>query len=208
MYIEMLASSMQRNDEQPNIDLAQMLAKDDNAEGVKEIVSGLKMKQATANDCIKVLYETGERKPVLIAPYANAFLELMYSKNNRLVWGAMTALASIADIAADEIFAQIGRVIYAYENGSVITVDNSITVFARVCASKEEYESKLFPLLIKHLSVCRPKEVAQHAERASVCVKINNRDEFISVLEKRKPTLTQAQIKRIDKLISRITTKQ
>lgn len=61
--IEKLAFSLGRNDELPNIELAQQLCKENNAEGIKEIVDGLKIKdKRIANDCIKVLYEIGEKK--------------------------------------------------------------------------------------------------------------------------------------------------
>ena len=49
--IEKLAFSLGRNDELPNIELAQQLCKENNAEGIKEIVEGLKNKdKRIAND--------------------------------------------------------------------------------------------------------------------------------------------------------------
>ena len=97
--IEKLAFSLGRNDELPNIELAQQLCKENNAEGIKEIVEGLKNKdKRIANDCIKVLYEIGDKNPALIAEYADVFINLLNSRSNRLVWGSMTALASIAEL--------------------------------------------------------------------------------------------------------------
>ena len=49
-----------------------------------------------ASDCIKTLYEVGYLKPELIAPYVGDFLKLIKSRENRLVWGGMLALSTIA----------------------------------------------------------------------------------------------------------------
>jgi hypothetical protein len=75
--IERLASRLGRNDEAPNIELAEYLCRHDDAQGVREIVEGFNGKdKAVASDCIKVLYEIGERKPELIAVYADDFIEV------------------------------------------------------------------------------------------------------------------------------------
>ncbi len=201
-----LAFSLGRQDEEPNIALAEELAKTKNKNGIKEIADGLNHpKTQIANDCIKVLYEIGGRVPELIADYVNVFIKLLSSKNNRLVWGSMTALSEIAELKPEEIFNQIDAVINAYQNGSVIAVDNSISVFAKLVKSGKKYEEKIFPIIIKHLETCRPKEVGQHAERAVVCVNEHNAEMFKQVLLKRKDSLTPAQQKRVDVLLKRVS---
>jgi len=203
--MEQLACRIGRNDEEPNIELAVQLCDTHNSEGIKEIVSGMNgTDKAVTNDCIKVLYEIGERKPKLIADYAMDFITHLLSKNNRLSWGSMCALATIADLNPKVIYENIYIVRKAYETGSVIAIDNSITVFAKLCKANSEYEANVFPIILQHLMTCRPKEVAQHSERASICINKNNADVFLSVLEKRKPELTDAQLKRVHKLTSKI----
>lgn len=54
-----------------------------------------------------------------------------------LAWGSMTALTMIADIRPVEIFKHIHNIRKAYETGSVITIDNSMTVFAKLCKASE-----------------------------------------------------------------------
>jgi len=203
--IEKVAYNLGRNDEEPNIELAVWLCNTKDTDGIKEIVQGLKdKKMQVANDCIKVLYEIGERNPELIAEYAFDFIQLLKSKNNRLVWGGMTALSKIAYMKPEEIYNNLDSVIKAYENGSVITVDNAISVFAGICKTNEKYEKDIFKLILKHLEMCRPREVAQHSERAFVCVNKNNSKEFLDVLLKRNESLTDAQIKRVNKLIKKM----
>ncbi len=204
--IEKLAYSLNRNDEEPNIELAQLLCSTQDKNGVQQIVDGLKSKNATiANDCIKVLYEVGARDPKLISSYTEEFIALLQSKQNRLVWGGMTALTTIAELNADAIFKHLDILLDAYNNGSVITIDNSITVFAKLCKANEEYSKIVFPILLNHLETCRPKEVAQHAQRAMICVNENNSKDFINVLIKRSEELTLAQVTRIKKVIKSVT---
>lgn len=199
--IERLATNLGRNDEEPNIELAEELVKNEDAEGIKEIVDGLTQKKAIANDSIKVLYEIGERNPKLLRDYADDFLNLLTSSNNRLVWGAMTALNTIAEEVPSAIFTQIDKVISAYKSGSVITIDNSMSVFAKVCMADKRYEVAIFPMLLEHLRTCRTKEIPQHAERISICINSDNKTEFLKVLEERKDELSISQLKRVQKLI-------
>lgn len=203
--IDQIAFALGRNDEIPNIELAINLCNTHNTAGVAEIVDGLNHKdKRIANDCIKVLYEIGERKPELISPYASTFLNLLMSKNNRLVWGSMTALATIADLVPDVLFQNLDRILYALENGSVITIDNSMTTLAKLCNVSDAYHDKIFPILLQHLEKCRPKEVAQHAERISICITSKNLSSFTNVLEKRVDYLTPSQKSRIDKLLRKL----
>lgn len=205
--IEKIAYNLHRNDEEPNILLAELLCNTEDAAGIHEIAEGLAdKKKEIANDCIKVLYEIGERKPELIGDYAQDFIQLLQSKNNRLVWGGMTALAKIASLRHQEIFENFDIVKKAYEEGSVITVDNAVSVFAGLCRAGSEYERTVFPLILNHLQTCGSREVSQHAERAFVCVNQGNAKAFAEVLLQRKDALTEAQQKRVDKLIRKIDT--
>jgi len=203
--IEKLAYSLGRNDEEPNIELAQKLAQSKNKKGIKEIVNELQNpKQQIANDCIKVLYEIAETAPELIAEYTGVFIQLLKSRNERLVWGSMTALAKITALNPVEVFANLDIVVHAYEKGKVIARDNSISVFAELAKADKKYEKKVFPVIINHLKTCRPKEVGQHAERAFVCVNKNNAKEFKETLLTRRDSLTDAQRKRVDKLLKNL----
>jgi len=200
--IEKLAFSLGRNDEEPNIALAAELVKTKNKKDIQEIVNGLaNPKEQIANDCIKVLYEIAGIKPELVADYAGIFIQLLKSKNNRIVWGSMTALSKIAALIPDVLFDNLDIIIKAYEKGSVITVDNSISVLAELSGAGKKYEKKVFPIIIGHLEKCRPKEVGQHAERAFICVNKNNASLFRETLLKRRDSLTDAQKKRVDKLL-------
>ena len=61
-------------------------------------------------------------KPQLIADYVEDFLALLESKNNRLVWGRMIALSTIADLKPREICADLDIVKDAIKKDTLITV--------------------------------------------------------------------------------------
>lgn len=198
-------SSLHLGDEKKNIELVEYLCSTEDKNVIKEIVEGLKDKnQGISNDCIKVLYEIGERKPKLVSDYANEFLELLNSRNNRLVWGGMSALAHVAEYNAEYLFDNIDVILRAYENGSVITIDNSMTVLSKIAKANKKYEDKIFPILMKHLETCRIKEIPQHATRILICINSDNKDKILKILNKKKEFFTAPQLKRINNIIKLI----
>jgi predicted enzyme involved in methoxymalonyl-ACP biosynthesis len=204
--LELLACRLIRSDESPNIELAQKLCESMDKKGIQEIMDGLKSEeQAVANDCIKVLYEIGQRKPELVTDFVDNFITALSDKNNRIVWGSMTALAYIAPIRPEAIFNRLPEIVVAYKNGRVITVDNSISVFAQLCKTNGDYQTRVFPILLEHLRNCRAKEIPQHAERMAVCINSDNKEAFLKALEARINELSEPQTIRILKLKKRLT---
>src|SRR6185503_182276 len=147
-----LASSVGRRDEIPNQELARALADKKDKKGIQEIAENLWSKDKNIQaDCIKVLYEIGSIEPKLIADYAEDFVKLLRSKNNRLVWGGMTALAEVAKANPDAVFKHLDEIKKAKEAGSVITVDNAISTLAYTAAATDKYNKAIFPYLLNHL---------------------------------------------------------
>ena len=199
--LSLIASALNRKDEAPNIELAERLAKSKNTVGISEIVCGLSMSNAIAGDCIKVLYEIGEREPKLLVPHVEVFVELLRSKNNRLVWGSMAALDEITTLCPEEIFDRFDAIYAAYKVGSVITIDHSISVFAKLCSADKKYEKKVLPILVEHFEKCRTKEIPQHLERASVCITSDNSAKFVTVIGDRYDEMTDPQKTRVTKVL-------
>jgi len=200
--MDRLATNRGRNDDEPNIELAVDIARRGDAAAVAELVGGMSGKDAAiASDCVKALYETGYREPRLLAGHAPAFVTALRSRNNRLVWGGMIALGTLAPVSPDEVYAGIDVILRSFERGSVITVDAGVRVLAGLSAANGEYARRLVPVLLSHLETCRPKDVAQHAESAAVCMTGERAAAFARVLEARRSDLTPAQAKRVDKVL-------
>ena len=153
-----------------------------------------------------MLYEIGYIRPDLIADYVGDFLELLKDKNNRMVWGAMISLTTIADLRPHEIWGRVDDVINTVEKGSLITVVWGIKTLAHVAAADKTYHSKLFPILLNQLQKCIARDVPMHAESILVAVDKANPVSFMDVLENRKPELTPSQLSRLNKVIKKVIT--
>lgn len=200
--LQKIAYFKNRRDEAPNQDLARALARARDAAGIREIVEGLRSEdKAIQADCLKVLYEIGAIDPVLIAGYADDLLKLLGSRDNRLVWGAMTALAAIAPVQAERLYAHRAEVQRAVEQGSVITKDNGLKALALIAAHKAAYARQIVPFLLSQLGTCRPKDVAQYAEKTLVAISAAHRGEFVRVLERRLVGLKPSQAARVKKVL-------
>ena len=158
--LDRIAYYQGRRDEVPNQVLARMLAANGDEAGIGEIATNLWNKEPNIqSDCLKVLYEIGYLRPELIAPYASDFLKLLGSRNNRLVWGGMIALSTIAEIAADDIYPLVAEIQCVMASGTAITVDAGVLALARLAATNEARCAALLPYLFELLRTCRLSDV-------------------------------------------------
>jgi hypothetical protein len=203
-----IAYYQHRRDEVPNQQLAKQLADAADKTGIREIAENLTNKNKNVqSDCLKVLYEIGYLKPNLIADYVEDFLKLLKSKNNRMVWGAMIALATIADKKPREIWAKLADVTDAIDHGTLITVVWGVKTLAKVAAADPAYKQKIFPLLTAQLKKCIPRDVPMHAESTIPAVDADNKKEFLAILESRKKELTPSQLARLKKVTKSLEAK-
>lgn len=200
--LKKIAFYLGRRDEVPNQEVARELAQTQNKADIQEIAANLWNKDSNVqSDCLKVLYELGYLKPELVADYTADFIKLLKHKNNRMVWGSMIALGSVAGLRGDEIYAHLDEIKRVMADGSVITVDNGVKVLAEAAATSPERRAAIFPFLLQHLETCRPKEVPQHAEKILLAVDASNKEAFTRTLVKRMADTTASQTARLRKVI-------
>ncbi len=170
--------------------------------GIREIAANLSNPDKDIQaDCIKVLYEVGYIEPALITDYAEEFLKLLHSRNNRLVWGGMIALGTVAALKADLVYSHRAEIEKAMNEGSVITMDNGVLALSRAASKNEKYNQAIFPHLLNHLKTCRPKELAQHAEKTLPAVNASNRSQFAAVVAKRMKEVSGSALTRLKKVL-------
>ncbi len=203
--LEKIAYFQGRRDEVPNQELAKKLAETKNKRGIQEIAENLWNKnKSVVSDCIKVLYEIGYIEPKLISGYTLEFLKLLENKNNRMVWGGMIALSTIAEEKADELWENIDCITDAMEKGTLITVVSGVRALSGVATVDEKYRKKIFPFLLKQLKKCLPRDIPIHTESIVKAVDDNNRQELVTVLRARWDEMKPSQHKRLRKLLKEV----
>lgn len=203
--INELASSLNRRDEIPNQELAAKIAASKDPQAVKELVDNLQAKSKDIqNDCIKVLYEIGAIEPKLIVEYAPEFLELLKHKNNRLQWGGMAALDSIALENPTFIYESIPAIFDAVAKGSVITMDGAVNILIKLCGIPA-FQENVFVFLIELMRKSPTNQLPMYAERAMPIVTTGNKALFVSVLSGRLHEIEkESKRKRVEKVIQKI----
>lgn len=206
--LNLLASTQGLKGNEANIALAKQISLTDNKNAVKELVDNLGNKDKNIqSDCIKALYELGYLKPELIANYCNEFTKLLTSKNNRLVWGAMIALATIVDIKHNEIFNSLNKIMETVNKGSIITIDNGVEILAKL-NKYDKYFNTTDSLLIDQLWKCPIKQLPMYIEKSQVSINKQNKEIYQTIIEKRKNECEKdSQIKRLEKSLKQIINK-
>jgi hypothetical protein len=204
--IDKLASSLNRRDEAPNVKLAQDIVKKDDKSAIADLVGNLANKdKEIQSDCIKVLYEIGERKPTLIAQFAEEFGSLLDSKNNRLAWGAMTALDCIALETPETVHRMLPKIAEAAKKGSVISRDHAVSILTKL-ASLEEYADDAMPLLVEQLKHSPSNQLPMYAEKAIPIIGEKNKGLFLRTLRSRLGEIQkESKRRRIEKVIARLS---
>jgi hypothetical protein len=204
--LDKLASSLNRRDEKPNVELAKQIVSKSDTKAVKELADNLANKSKDIqSDCIKVLYEVGEQKPELISKYAKEFVALLNSPNNRLQWGAMTALDAIAALDPKTIYPALAKILDIAEKGSVITRDHAVGILIKLCSVKQ-YSDKTFTLLIGELKTAPTNQLPMYAENALPIITEKNKMIFIRTLSSRLDDIEKdTKRKRVEKVIKKVS---
>ncbi|CAN5483714.1 hypothetical protein BH09PLA1_BH09PLA1_02150 [soil metagenome] len=206
--LNQLACALNRRDEVPNQQLAERIVKQREAKAIRELIEQLSAgKKAVRSDCIKVLYEIGARDPNLIAEYCDEFAALIEAKDNRLAWGAMTALDCIAKVRPAEVYKRLDRIVDAADKGSVITRDHAVGILIKLAADKS-YAKKAIGLLLAMLKDAPNNQFPMYAENAWPVIGEADREAFRKMLLKRAVGLEkESQNKRVARVLRKLETK-
>lgn len=197
-----LASALDRRDETPNIELAEQICAQGDVSSVEQLCALLKSgTRAVQNDAIKVLYEIGARAPNLIAPHLPVFLEQMVSKNNRMVWGALTALAAISTVKPQPIFENFEKILDAADNGSVIAKDQAMQILINL-KSNGQTQNQVTPTILARLQTAAINQLPMYAERIASVLTADDIKSFHEVLHQRlTEDMPSSKRKRIEKVL-------
>ena len=149
-----------------------------------------------------MLYEIGERAPELVAPHAGAFLALLGSTNNRNVWGAMSAIDTIAAVRAKDVAAQLKAILAAADKGSVIAKDKAMSILAKLVVAGEP---KAMPALLDRLEDAAANQFPMYAEMAVEAMTPAYKARFAGIVEARLKTIdAPAKRTRVEKVLRKL----
>jgi hypothetical protein len=200
--LDKLSSRLGRRDEVANQELAVQIVESKNEKEVKELVDNLSNKdKRIRSDCVKVLYEIGEKSPELIAPYHEEFGKLLGSNDNRLVWGGVTALDSIALVDPEGVYLLLPEIMKAAEGESVIARDHAVGILTKL-AALGAYSEACVPLLLKQLKTCPVNQFPMYAEMSLKAVNDKNKASLIKAFKGRlKGLKKESQRRRVQKVL-------
>lgn len=199
-----LAGALDRRDEAPNVALAEELVAREDKAGIAEVVALVRSGTSRQrNDGMKVLYEIGARRPDLVGGYCPVFLEALSSSNNRQVWGAMTALDSVAEQRADTLVAELPRIMAAADKGSVIAKDRCTSILVKL--ARAGYAQKAVPLLVERLKDAAPNQFPTYAEETASVMTPEQKPGFLAVLAQRIGGIGQkSKRERVERVMAKL----
>ncbi len=200
--LNQLASAQNIRNTEPNKDLAARIAESDDEVAVSILVEQLGNKKIQS-DCIKVLYEIGERKPMLLKAHAQEFIDLLSSRNNRMVWGAMAAIDCIALLSAELVYEHLPLLLDIAAKGSVITKDHLVNILVKL-STFPEYIASTKPLLFDQLRIALPNQFPKYAEQTFRFVGSADQQQFVDILQQKLREIeVPTKAARVEKLLKK-----
>ena len=205
-YINKIAFHQGIRSEVPNQELAKELSDSEDRKGIKEIASFLYDKNSSvASDCIKVLYEIGYLKPKLIQDYYQNFIDLLSSKNNRMVWGGMIGLATVSELKADEIMPKLDFIVDVTKKGTVITQVWGVYTLIGMAKSNAKNKTKLMPVIYDFLENSRPVDLGKRLESMLALFVTKEEKEIAhNIVQMKMDQLSEAQSKKVQRISKKI----
>lgn len=202
--LDRLASALDRNDERPNVELAEDIAAKGDTAAIAELADALATGSvAEQNDAIKVLYEIGERRPELVAPHQPAFVRLLDSRNNRNVWGALKAIETVAALRPGEVRSDLDTILAAADRSSVIAKDAAIGILVAIAAAGHAVAA--LPVLLRRLEAAAPNQFPTYAEQIGTVVDTPHLPRLVEIIERRLPGVAgRAKQTRLGKLLRKL----
>ena len=200
-----LAHALGRKDEEPNLALADALVREADTHGIAalaDIVRG--GSRAARHDAIKVLYEIGARQPGLLRPHAPLFLAQMSSADNRMIWGALTALAALSQSNPELVAPHLDAILSAADAGSVIARDQAVLILIAL-ARRPGLRQAAIGHLFNRLRSVAVNQLPMAAERIAAALDCTEHAEFRQILTRRlSEDLPASKRRRLEKVMAKL----
>ena len=153
-----------------------------------EVVDGLSAREArTKYGCSKVLRLLSERKPELLYPRFDFFVDLLDSKNSFLKWDAIHFLGNLAAVDSEDRFERIFDSYFAPIPGPVlVTAANVIGNAARIALAKPALTERITGEILK---VENASYQTDECRNVALGQAIDSFDKFLEQIESRGPVI-------------------
>ena len=118
------------------------------------------------------------------------------NKNKSVRSDCLKVLYELGYINPDLIADHVGRLL-ALLNSKDNRMVWGVRTLARVAAAEAEYRRKLFPVLLRQLQTCIPRDLPTHAESILPAVDAGNKQELLALLQARQGELSASQASRL-----------
>jgi hypothetical protein len=204
--LERLSSMRGERDNVADVALAEDIVKTRNKKAIEELVEHLQDKnKRLTSDCIKTLYEIGEREPKMIAEYVEDFAALLTSKTQRHVWGAVTALNMAASANPEAVHTHLKAILKAAEGESVIARDHAVHILRKLCIAG--HNKQCYPILLKIIRDAPVNQWPTYAEQAAEVATASQQATLAELIRSRMENITDHKTKtaRMQKLLRKLS---
>ncbi len=155
---------------------------------LSQVFDGLSTEKADIKyGCEKILRLISEKKPEILYPKTDFFINLLDSDNTFLRWGAILIIANLAGMDSENKFDHIFGKYFAPISGSeLIPAANVIKGGAKIALAKPKLTEKITKEFLK---VERAKYQTTECRNVALGHVINSFDQFFSQIEDKEPVI-------------------
>ena len=176
---------------------------------IAELVEALKVeKRAVKYNYEKVLRLASERRPELIYPYFEVFVDLLDSDNNFLKWGAIITIGNLAAVDDRKKIEAIFKKFYSPISGpTMVTAANIIGSSVRIALSKPELTERITREILKveKAKYQRHGEPSPECRNVAIGQAIDSFEEFFEQIDDKKAVIAfvKRQLKNTRKQVAK-----
>lgn len=155
---------------------------------IPEIIEGLNDKTARIKyGCAKILRLLSEKRPELLYPEFDFFVELLDSPNNFLKWDAIHVLGNLASVDTENRFEDVyGRYFAPIPGTVLITAANVIGGAAKIALAKPQMTGRITGEILK---VERATYQTEECRNVALGQAIDSFDSFFNQIEDKAPVI-------------------
>lgn len=176
---------------------------------IAELIEALKVeKRAVKFSYEKVLRLASERRPKIIYPYFDVFVDLLDSDNSFLKWGAILTIGNLAAVDNNEKIEAIFKKYYSPISGpTMVTAANIIGSSSKIALARPELTGRITREILK----VEKAKFEVHGEQSPECRNvaigqaIDSFDEFFEQIDDKKAVIAfvKRQLKNTRKQVAK-----